>query len=190
MRLAGLSDRRLVIDIIARTMCENRGINWMLRSTDIRHLKNLAQYAFYKAYYKNGAYISSNNKGLALCFKFNSPISSIIPYIQGIIFILKSVKFSTLPKIFKLETFKKNQRPANGEYMYFWFFSVVKGGDNAGFELKNGIFNMARKEQLPIYAETSKLRNKIVYERFGFKTYHYYEDKINDLQYWFMKWGS
>ena len=190
MRAARLNDRRLVIDIIARTMCKNRGISWMLRSPDNKHLRNLAQYAFYKAYYKHGAYISSNNMGLALCFKFNAPIRSLIPVFQGIIFILKSVNFSNLLKIFKLESYKKKLRPANGEYLYFWFFCVIKGSDNAGFELKNEIFDKARKEQLPIYAETSRSRNKSVYERFGFKTYHYYEDKNKDLQYWFMKWES
>ena len=36
--------------------------------------------------------------------------------------------------------------------------------------------------------EDSKMRNKIIYERFGFETYHYYENKKEELQYWFMKW--
>ncbi len=190
MRSANLSDRQLIVDIIAHTMSENRGISWMLKSSDIKHLKNLAQYAFYKAYYKKGAYISSNNKGMALCFKFNTPLRSITPIIHEIIFFIKSVKLSSIPKILKLEAYKKKQRPTNGEYLYFWFFNTVKDNDGAGFEIKNEIFNMAKKERLPIYAETSKLRNKIVYEHFGFKTYHYFEDKNKDLQYWFMKWDS
>ena len=190
MRSASLSDKELVIDIIAQTMNENRGTTWMLKSADIKHLKNLAQYAFYKAYYKKGAYISSNNKGLALCFKFNTPLKSITPIIHEIIFFIKSVKISSIPKILKLEAYKKKQRPAHGEYLYFWFFSTLKGCDNAGYELKNEIFNLSKKKQLPIYAETSRLRNKIVYEYFGFKTYHYFEDKNKDLQYWFMKWES
>ena len=53
---------------------------------------------------------------------------------------------------------------------------------------KNAVFRQAIKENIPIYLETAVRRNKQVYERYGFKTYHYWEEKDENIQFWFMKW--
>lgn len=186
MRKGCLSDKDLVINIIANTMNKNRGVNWFLRTPSKKNLINLARFAFYLSYYKGGVFISSDNKGIALCYKYNTPSKSIIPLIQELIFIISSIKLRYIPEILKLEHYKRNQRPTDGEYYYFWFFSALKESDNAGFELKNEIYKKAADENLPIYAETTEKRNKLVYERLGFKSYHYYENEKRDLQIWFM----
>ncbi len=190
MRKATKADKEKVIDIICKTFDKAPGINWMLRKSRNRQkqIKTLADYAFIKAYLREGAFISSNEKGVALCYKFNYKVFSIKELLYEIRFTLLSVIIKYIPKIFKLEGYKKSRRLKSGEYLYFWFFGVLNNGDDAGFELKNAIFKKAFEENLPIYAETSMKRNKIIYERYGFETFHYWTDESVNLQYWFMKW--
>lgn len=189
MRQAGKNDMDLVVDIFSNTLDKNPGINWMLKKGK-RHkdqIRRLAQYAFYKAYLRKGVFISSNEKGAALCFKFNYKTFSLVEIAYVLRFVITSVSLKHIPKILKLESYKRSKRPESGEYLYFWFFGVMKDGQEAGFELKNSIFQKSVKDNLPIYAETSLERNKIVYERFGFETFHYFEDDSINLKYWFMR---
>lgn len=62
------------------------------------------------------------------------------------------------------------QRRIREPHLYFWFFGAEPVGNDAR-ELKNEIFHWSKKTALPILAETSVLRNKEIYERFGFKVY-------------------
>lgn len=190
MRPACKKDKTLVVHILVSAFEKTHGISWMFRfgKNRILQLKRLITFAFYKSLYSNGAYISSNEKGVALCFKYNFKFRSLIPVYHQIIFVLTTVRLRAIPKLMKLEKYKKQQRPCSGEYLYFWFFGVEKGGEDAGFELKNAMFDKAVEMKLSLYAETSIKRNKVVYERYGFETYHVYEDEKENLKFWFMKW--
>ena len=64
---------------------------------------------------------------------------------------------------------------------------MKKGGDRAGFELKNHIFQYSKQEQLPILLETSVERNKDIYERYGFYVYHEWMDSGGGQSLWFMR---
>ena len=62
------------------------------------------------------------------------------------------------------------------------------GVGGAVFELRDAIFEMATQVNLPIYLETAIERNKVAYERYGFETFHYWEDPAENIKFWFMKW--
>ena len=93
-----------------------------------------------------------------------------------------------LPRILAREAYRKKQRPTDGKYFYFWFFAALPDAEEAAFELKNGIFEMAKKANLPIYTETSVERNQKIYERYGFKTYQIWEDVQEKIKFWFLRW--
>ena len=112
MRKATRSDEALVVDIISYTFDTNPGVNWMLRKRGNhgRMIKRMAAYAFIKAFVRDGVYISSNEKGVALCYKYN-----------------------------------------------YHTFSL----------------------------------SELFYElRYGFETFHYWEDRGKDIKFWFMKWDT
>ena len=71
MRLAKKTDKELVVSIISETFQKNPGVNWMFSSKGnrTRKLSRLAEFAFIKCYNRNGVYISSNEKGVALFYK-------------------------------------------------------------------------------------------------------------------------
>lgn len=190
MRTATKADKEIVVSILSCQFALVAGTTWMMRKhCSTGHLKFLSGLAFEKTFKRKGVFISNNNQGIALCYRYNLKIFSIEEILLTIYFLLVKVKLSKLWQFIKLELYKKKQRPKSGNYLYFWFFAVLKGGKDAGFELKNEIFEMAKKKHLPIYAETSLRRNKCIYERYGFQTYHFWENKKEHLQYWFMKYN-
>ena len=190
MRKGSRADQELVVNIITTTFASNPGVNWMFRKggDPIKKLTSLADYVFIKALLRDGIYISSNEKGVAICYQYNKSLPSLTELFYQIRFVLTSVSPGFIPSLLRRESYRKRIRPKSGAYLYFWFLGVMPGGDDAGFELKNAIFNEAREKNLPIYLETAIKRNQQVYDRIGFKTYHHWVDKKQNIQFWFMKW--
>ncbi len=190
MNPATRSDKNLVVAIITDTFAKNPGVNWLLRTGGDRRkkIKRLAEFAFIKALIRKGVFISSNKKGVAICYPFNRNKFSFIEMFYELRFAITSIKLSHLPHVLKREAYRKKQRPASGKYLYFWFLGVLPGGEKAVYELKDAIFEFAEKEKLPIYLETSMERNKTIYERYGFQTFHFWNDEKENIKFWFLKW--
>ena len=190
LRKVTRDDMQLVADIITKTFARNPGVNWTLKHTGnpAHHIKRLAEYAFIKSYLRDGVFISSNRKGVALCYQYNRNRFSLLEFWYQIRFAFTSIDFWSITKVIRRESIRKRIRPQSGEYLYFWFLGVLPEGRGAGIELKNRVFQKARKENLPIYLETSLERNQKIYARIGFTTYYYWENKPEKIQFWFMKW--
>lgn len=189
MRLAAWEDRKKVIDIISSTFEDNPGSVWLFRNNinPKKAIRCLASYVFQKAYNRKGAYISSNGKGMALCYKFNRKSFSLREAWCQVKFALLYADLLRLKEIKNRERYRDNIRPSDGEYLYWWFFGVKKGGEKAGFEIAREIVKISEKSRLPIYLETSMERNMNVYSRFGYEVFHFWEEKEKDIRFWFMK---
>lgn len=184
---ANYKDKDKAIDIITETFDANPSVNIVIGAGGNRRKKisRLASYAFIKALNRNGAFMSTNKKGMALCFKSNEGSSSFKEVMYEIRFAL-AIPVKKVFQTLKREGYIKKYR-FKGNHLYFWFFGVKNGGDRAGFELKNYVFDYSKKEQLPILLETSVQRNKEIYERYGFYVYHTWKDSGGGQALWFMK---
>lgn len=190
MRKAGMADMDMVVEIISDTFESNPGVNWLVKKKGDRKqkIRRLASYAFLKSFMREGAFISSNEKGVALCYMFNYRVFSIREVYYQLRFALFSINPRHILKVLRRESYRTSQRPASGDYLYFWFLGVLPGGDRAVFELRDEIFELARKKNLPIYLETAMERTMLAYERYGFKTYHFWEEPTENIKFWFMRW--
>jgi len=190
MRLATLEDRKTVCDIFIHTFSSNPGINWMLKKggNHARKIQRLASYAFMKSYLRKGIYLTSNEKGVAFCYKFNQKVFSLVELFYELRFALTSIPLLRLHEVLRREAYRRKMRPDTGDYLYFWFLGVMPGGGNAAFEIRDDIFEIAREENLPIYLETAMERVKTGYERYGCETYHFWEEKEKGIRFWFLKW--
>jgi hypothetical protein len=189
MKLAKWKDRNKVIDIIAATFEDNPGSVWLFRreADPKKAIRCLARFVFIKSYNRKGAYISSNGKGMALCYRFNRKSYSLLELWCKIRFALLYADLKRLKEIRRREEYRENIRPPDGEYLYWWFFGVTKDGGKAGFEIAREIIEVSRNNKLPIYLETAMERNMKVYSRYGYEVYHYWEEPDKDIQFWFMK---
>ena len=192
MRQANRRDRTLVVNIITETFQNNPDINWMFsaKGNQSKNIRRLADYAFFKCYNRNGVFISSNGKGVALFYKIDKRKFSILEIYYEIRFALLSIPFSKILEVLRRESYRKSKRPKNESYYYFWFLGVLKEGAHAGFELNRELINIAQKERVPIYLETAIERNKNIYERIGYETYDYWQEDSKEIKFWFLKWQN
>ncbi len=186
---ASFKDKAVVVDIITKTFDSNPSVNSVIGATGNRRKKiqRLAEFAFIKALNKNGAYLSNNKKGAALFYRADQNSFSLKEQFYELRFALTSIPIKNIFKVLKREAYFKKIRPQDGKFYYFWFLGVLENGNNAGFELKNCIFEKANQDHLPIYLETSVYRNVTAYQRFGFEIYHEWQDVENGHTVWFMK---
>ncbi|MFZ9027404.1 MAG: hypothetical protein ACO2Z9_00225 [Crocinitomicaceae bacterium] len=139
-----------------------------------RQLDLLLSYAYQRAYNRGGVYISQNEKGAALCF--SSEEKGIFPRE-----LIAELKFGLAVSLLKsLKTLSRQKRLSRirvkEPHLYFWFFGAMKENNGGAYELMHELFEKSAECNLPIVAETSVEKNRRVYERFGFKVYHVFED--------------
>jgi hypothetical protein len=186
MYLATIKDKIVSVRIIAATFDDNMSVNNIVGKKGDRKKKieQLAEYAFIKSLTRKGAFISKNKMGVAFFYKSSAhPFSLKEIYYQ--IRLVLSIPFSKVLETLKRQAYLKKHR-YQGENFYFWFFGVEKGGDQAGFELKDYLYQLSEDEELPIILETSIRRNKVVYQRYGFEIYHTWENYTDKQPLWFM----
>lgn len=184
MKIASSFDRTAAIRIITQTFHENPSVNAVIGEGGDRDkkIRRLANYAFVKAMNRKGAYFSSNQKGVALCFESTQKGGNLIELLAEVQF-AASLPLKKIIQTLRREKYLKQHR-LSSPHLYFWFLGVEKGGGSAVFELKNSLFQLADERQLPIVLETSVPRNKLAYERYGFNVYH--EWKTDGHTLWFM----
>ena len=186
MILAKSEDKLDSVRIITETFDANPSVNIVIGEQGNRRKKisRLAEFAFIKALNRNGAFLSDNKMGTALCFHSDGGGSNLKEFYYEMRFAL-SIPIRKVIQTLKREAYIKKHR-FEGEHLYFWFLGVQKGGGKAGFEVKDYLFQLSEKEGLPILLETSVERNKVIYERYGFKVYHEWADSGGGKTLWFM----
>lgn len=186
MILATQKDKETAVRIITNTFDANPSVNVVIGKKGNRRKKltRLAEYAFVKALSHKGVFLSSNNKGVAFCYRSNNKSPSLKELYSEFCFALV-IPLDKSIKALKREAYLKKHR-YTGEHFYFWFFGVEQDGGKAGFEIKDHLFQLSKEQQLPILLETSVARNKLIYERYGFKVYHKWADHDENHTLWLM----
>lgn len=191
MRQATRKDRLFVIDIISAAFNTNPSVNWVVKNDHKRkkRIRELARYSFHTALRRKGAYISSSENGIALCYRPNYRKETFPDYLSQLRLAVLSIGIFRILSVMKREQYTKTIRPRNGNYYYFWFYGVKPGMHDTGDarELMEEIFKMADHEHLPIYLETSVEKNRRVYTRYGFELYHTWYVKAKKLNLYFMR---
>jgi ribosomal protein S18 acetylase RimI-like enzyme len=152
-------------------------------------IRELALYAFNTAFIRDGIFISSDEKGVALCYRYNKKRDTFLDYCYKLRLGVKAIGITRILRVLKRQAYIRKIRPKSGNYLYFWFFAVKKEGRGreSASELAHYFFDESRKQHLAIYAETTIKRISILYKRFGFETYHYWDNEGKGIKIWFMK---
>ena len=153
-----------------------------------KRIAAIAEYVFDFAWKRKGVYLSDNGKGVAICYQYNYRNVLLGDFILMFKLAIKAIHYRKLLNVFLHDSFIKKQRPESGNYLYFWFFGVLheEQPKTSARDLTQQIFSLSKKLQLPIYAETTIEKNKVVYQRFGFKVYKTWFNRANGIKVWFM----
>lgn len=191
MRRAVKSDEKRVVDILTQSFESNPSVLWVVKKDRKlkKRIKELCRYSFNTALRRQGVWLSSNRNGVALCYPYNAKKDGFADYLSQISLVLRAVGLKRVPMVLKRESYIKQHRPADGNFLYFWFLGVLPGHQDgkAARELKEHILNLSSKSSLPIYLETSVEKNRRVYQRFGFEVYHQWVSDDNETVVYFMR---
>lgn len=178
------------MDIITHAFSTNPNMLWIVKQDGIvkERLRVLCEYCLEAAMSKQGAFISSDGLGVLLAYSS----MRIIPFLTSLrltlMLIRHCISWERVPAVLYRQYCLGKLRPKE-EHLYCIMLAVKNNtnGMNTVMELKNGLYEMSKAQNLPIYAETSIRKNKTAYERFGFKTYNRFQMKGADFIIWFLK---
>ena len=188
VQLAEKEHREHVVRIIEESFTDNPSVVSVINPKKSKSLRALANYAFDTAIVREGVMLTEDRQSVAICYHYGLKKEGFMDLWNQMKLVLNCIGFSRVPQVMRRETYIKKQRPADGKFLYFWFFGATDAGraNRSAFTLKQAIFDWSAKEGLPIYLETSVPKNKKVYERFGFETYHEWS-QTKDCTLYFMR---
>lgn len=179
------------MNLIAKTFHEIPNIQFLIRNLKYKKkfVKRLAGYAFDIAIEQNGVFISNNGKGVAICFDPLKNHKLIRFWWLQIKLIFTTLNLWRLPTIIRHNKAVEAKRQNKAGQLYFWFFAADPRElpKISAPELTREIFHMADVSQKNIYCETTLVKNKVVYERFGFETYDTWFNSENGITVYFLR---
>ncbi|UKN03500.1 hypothetical protein K6119_08230 [Paracrocinitomix mangrovi] len=190
MKKASINDLDKVVNILTQSFMENPSVlNAVKPGKNIeKRVRELAIYAVKTGLLREGVYLSDDDTTAAVCYHYNIRKEGLKDYFNQIRLVAKSIGILRVPGMLKKEGYLKKIRPSHDNFLYFWFLGTSKEGIGKGGaqEIAKGIEQLSIEKQLPIYLETSVPKNKRVYERFGFETYHEWKG-LDDKALYFMR---
>ncbi len=187
MKLAKKTDRAKVIAILEKSFAENNTLLFLTRKRS--QIRKVAAYAFDYAFRRKGVFLSDSENGVAICYEYHKKKKDLVDYFFEVKLFFNALSLKRLHKILAHTKKIENSRPKDDNFLYFWFFGSKPESlqQNSAKELYLNILKLAQQKQLNIYAETTILKNKNVYERFGFEVYKQWFNPDSGFNVWFMR---
>lgn len=168
MRAATKIDKKVVIQILSEAFENNMSVNCVVKGS--RGRKALMNYAFETCLRWGKVYVSDDNNAAALVLLPHLKKFSLYALYLDLVLVLKGIGLSRVLKVLKREKLIKQQHPKT-PFAYFWFIGVRKEFQGQGLGSKLLSEKIKAHSMLPIYLETSTLRNLPLYKHMGFSIY-------------------
>ena len=167
------------IRVLAESFETNPGVRAFVKDDHhiISRIFHLCTFCVRVARKKQGAYITSNRKGVALMFNAENQLTKIDALRFYAYLGQYSVGWLRAIPMLQRERIIKSYR-SKGPAFYFWMLAVEDQtyGLETIIEIKEFVFQRSREHQLDIIAETISKRTLAMYLRYGFEVYHEYQD--------------
>ncbi len=184
MKQASPSDTQLIIQIFQEAFIDNPHILYLLGSKRLkRKISIMTQHVLRVAQKRGGVYLSENKEGVLIVFEAEALKLSFLEKCSQYWMAIRCFEWRRLPEISNTEKQVQSLRICQPTDLYVWFYAVsdaALGGPTAR-GLMQDLFQLAKRKNAAIYAETSIKRNAMVYQRFGFDCYHHSQFTNFDL---------
>lgn len=175
MRKATKMDKKIIVDLLTLSFEDNKGVNYVILQDHKRkqRIASLMEYSFDLCYRFGEVFLSENNHGCALIYYPHKNKTTLASIWLDIKLIVNAVGFSGVRKTLDRESKIKAKRPKI-PMTYLWFIGVnpLYQHQKTGSKLLQEVIEKAASDDLPVYLETSTLRNLPWYERLGFSKYN------------------
>jgi hypothetical protein len=182
--------KELALNVLYQSFKDVPGALWVVKKDQYiqQRIEALCRFCLNTSMLKDGAYISSDLNGVALLFDSRKKLK-VIPWLMSYIRLgNECIGWNRAISIIRREYTIQKKRPKT-PYLYFWMIAVNenKFGLETIIELRDFAYHLSRQKKLPIYAETTSLRNKNLYLRYGFEVYHTWVVAKQKLTIWFLR---
>ena len=175
MRKATLSDKALVIDLLCRAFDDNQSVNYIIPQDKNRsqRIDALMDYSFEVCSLFGEVFLDNDDKACALVLYPYKKKTTFKAVLLDLKLILKAVSLGGIGRALKRDAKIKSLRPIE-PMTYLWFIGVnpLDQQQGKGGKLLMELIAYSNKQNLPIYLETSTLRNLPWYKNFGFEIYN------------------
>ena len=178
------------LSILSQTFQENPSVLSVVKKDDkeSQRIAALCKYCIRISIEKQGAFISSCEKGVALAYDSRKKISawkSLLNYIRlGQYCIGWDRAFTIIRRDIEI-----HRRRGNEPHLYFWMLAVEDHthGVNTIIEMREYVYGLSKQLNLPILAETSTLRTLNMYIRYGFHVYDEWDTGMDGVILYFIR---
>ncbi len=175
MKRANPEDKNLIIDLLTKSFDSNLSVNYIVKQDNsrIKCIQALMEYSIDVCWMFGDVFLSDDNKSCALILYPQQKKTTWKSIWLDAKLIASAIGVGGIIKTMKRESLIKNLQPKQ-PMAYLWFIGVdtLYQHQGIGSSLLQEIVLKAIDENLPIYLETSTLKNIPWYERFGFEIYN------------------
>jgi len=174
MRKATKSDKRLVVNILARSFDKNPSVNYIIKQSGNReqHIRSLMQYAFDLCYLFGDVFITEDHKACALVQYPDKKRTTLQTLLLDAGLVVGCIGVGNIRKTLAREALLKKIR---GTQMIsnLWFIGVDPHEQHSGIgsRLLKSVISYSMDRARPVYLETSNPLNLPWYQKFGFNVY-------------------
>ncbi|OKS88735.1 GNAT family N-acetyltransferase [Mucilaginibacter polytrichastri] len=172
---ATLADRDLCVEILCGSFENNQSVNFIVKQDDdkIKRIKALMEYSFNMCLEFGVILLSDDHKACALYLYPHLKKTTFYALWLDVKLIFTAIGISRICKAINREGQIKNVQPKQ-PMAYLWFIGVDPHFQYSGLgsTLLQETIELADIKHLPVYLETSTLKNLPWYESFGFSIYH------------------
>jgi GNAT superfamily N-acetyltransferase len=168
MKKATYSDRSIVVDILTQAFSMNKSVNYAVGGKEKR-IRRLMEYSFDLCYRSGEVYLSDEKVACILFLDPERKKTNLKTILWDVKLAFGAIGILNLRKVLYRENLVQKHHPKH-RMRYLWFLGVhpSQQGQGIGSALLHQTLNLS---SLPVYLETSTLKNLPLYERFDFSVY-------------------
>ena len=167
-------DKDLVIRLLTKAFDDNQSVNYIVLKDQKRkeRIEALMNYSFEMCCQFGEVFLSDDREACALILYPQNKETTLSAILLDVKLIFKAIGISGIKKALDRES-KVKAKQSKEPMAYLWFIGVDPSAQHNGIgsKLLQEVITHAEHSQLPLYLETSTLKNLPWYERFGFQVY-------------------
>lgn len=188
MDLINKTDKARAFQILDHSFHQSPGMTWMVRDKESEKSKKwIIRLMYLEAKSKKGAYITEDKNGVVFYFSLQEKTRSFL-YVIGIAyFILFITGIKNGIRALKYQKQIASIRPKKGMLGLLVATDQSVKGNEAAYQIKQEMFQIADKMNECIFLETTNPRVRALYRAVGYSEYAEMKHPYTDLIVWFFK---
>lgn len=174
MKLATYQDKPLLVHLLSQAFAGNGSVNYVVGDGEgqLKRIRALMEYSVEVCFRFGNVYLDENRTACALILYPHRKRTTLQSVSLDVQLAFRAIGWRRIRRVLRREAEIKKVRPGE-EMAYLWFIGVDPARQQTGIgsALLRGVIDVASRDGLPIYLETSVTENLPWYQRFGFTIY-------------------